>query len=101
MIKVLITYKNDKVSSLEVKGHANSAKLGKDLVCSAVSAVIIGGLNNIQDVKTMDINISDGHVLVRILKPISYHDEIVIETIIASLETIRIEEPNFIDIKKI
>jgi uncharacterized protein YsxB (DUF464 family) len=50
MIKVLITHKTDgSFVSLEAKGHANSAPKGEDLVCAAVSGIVLGGLNSPTD----------------------------------------------------
>ncbi len=39
MIKIKIKRKDDKISSIEAKGHACSAPHGKDIVCSAVSVL--------------------------------------------------------------
>ena len=89
MIKV--TYETDKgqFTSLEVKGHAQSAEPGKDLVCSAVSAVTIGGLNALHNSKkTLSIKIKDGYVLIAKSGDIENEDEVVLRTILVQLETI-------------
>ena len=99
MIKVLIKREENKFVSLEVKGHANSAENGKDLVCAGVSAVINGGLNNLQELKKFDIKSSDGYAYVEAKEAISSHDEVVIETIITGLKTIEESNPDFITIK--
>ena len=51
MIKIVIKrdVSSQKIISIEVKGHANSDDYGKDLVCAAVSTVITGGMNALQD----------------------------------------------------
>ena len=61
MIKILIKYEGNEFDSLEVKGHANSAPHGQDLVCAGVSAILIGGLNNLDNVKSFDIKIEEGY----------------------------------------
>ena len=99
MIKVLIKREENKFVSLEVKGHANSAENGKDLVCAGVSAVINGGLNNLQELKKFDIKSSDGYAYVEAKEAISSHDEVVIETIITGLKTIEESYSQFITIK--
>jgi uncharacterized protein YsxB (DUF464 family) len=45
MITILLKETDGHFVSLEAKGHANSAPYGADLVCAAVSAVILGGFN--------------------------------------------------------
>lgn len=40
MIRVLITRKGESIVRIEVKGHANYADYGKDIVCSGVSAIV-------------------------------------------------------------
>ncbi len=99
MIKVLIKREENRFVSLEVKGHADSAPHGQDLVCAAVSAVLTGGLNNLKDVKAFDIKLDEGDAHVKAIKELSSHDEIVLETIIVSLKTIQESYPQFITIK--
>lgn len=40
MINILIVSKNNKINKVECSGHSGYAKQGKDIVCSAVSAII-------------------------------------------------------------
>lgn len=101
MIKILIKTEENQVRLLEVKGHAKSAPLGKDLICAAVSAVVTGGFNAIQDVDNFHFILQEGHASIEAKGPISSHDEIVIETIIASLRTIAEESPDFVTIKNL
>ncbi|MDD4154823.1 MAG: ribosomal-processing cysteine protease Prp [Bacilli bacterium] len=101
MIKV--TYETDKgqFTSLEVKGHAQSAEPGKDLVCSAVSAVTIGGLNALANPsKTLVIEVSEGYVLITKKGAIVKEDEIVIKTILTQLETIARDYPKYVKISR-
>lgn len=101
MIKVLIKKEENKFKSLEVKGHANSAPHGEDLVCAAVSAVVIGGLNSIKDYKNFNIELKEGYALLEAKDEVSSHDEIVIETIINSLKTIEEGNSKFIKIQNL
>lgn len=89
MIKVTCETVNNQIISLEIKGHALSAKPGKDLVCSAVSAVTFGGLNALHNTKkTLSIKIEDGWVLIARSGDIEDEDKIVLKTILVQLETI-------------
>lgn len=101
MIKVLINYKENFFESLEIKGHANSGPYGHDLVCAAVSAVVTGGLNNLENPKSFKITLQEGHAQVIKNKEISEHDEIVIQTIICGLKTIAESNEQFISIKNL
>ena len=101
MIKVLIKFEEKKFKSLEVKGHANSAPHGEDLVCAGVSSVLTGGLNNLQNPKDFDIVLDEGYSLVKVINSISSHDEVVMETIITGLKTIEECHSKFIQIKNL
>ncbi|HHT66764.1 MAG TPA: ribosomal-processing cysteine protease Prp [Erysipelotrichaceae bacterium] len=100
MIKVKIGHaSNRQINFLEVKGHANSAEFGKDLVCAAVSAVITGGFNNLHNVNSYDIILEEGQALFKTSAPLDAHDETVIETIVCGLKTIQESNREFIEIK--
>ena len=99
MIKVLIKREENKFVSLEVKGHANSAEYGKDLVCAAVSSVLTGGFNNLEKPESFELKLGEGYALARAIKEVSSHDEVVMETIITGLKTIEESNPDFITIK--
>lgn len=101
MIKIEIIGSKDSFESLIIKGHANSAPYGEDLVCAAVSAVITGGFNSLFNPKDFDIKLDEGHAYLKAKKPISDEDKIVIHTIIKSLETIASGNEAFVKIKNI
>jgi len=101
MIKVLIKLEEKKFRSLEIKGHANSADSGQDLVCAGVSSVLTGGLNNLENPKDFEIILDEGYSYVKAINSISSHDEIVLETIIVSLRTIEESYGKFIQIKNL
>ena len=100
MIKVKIGHaSNNQVNFLEVKGHANSASHGEDIVCAGVSAVITGGFNNLVNHKDYELKLDEGYALFKTNAPLDAHDEVVIETIICGLKSIHESYPKFIDIK--
>ena len=101
MIKVLINYEENTFKSLEVKGHANSAPHGEDLVCAAVSAILTGGANSLKDIKNFHIELQEGKALIKAIDTVSSHDEVVLETIITSLKTIEESYGQFIQIKNL
>ena len=100
MIKVVITLdeSSQKITSIEVKGHANKDVYGKDLVCAAVSAVITGGMNALQD-KEYHFIFEEGHSLIKALDIPSDYDAVVLKTIQIQLQTISEADPKFVKIE--
>lgn len=66
MIKVKIHCRNEDICAVEVKGHAGYAKHGRDIVCSAVSAVVQTALLAIIDISDekvrYTVNEEEGYV---------------------------------------
>ncbi len=94
MIHAVFVDQNKKVKSLEVKGHAGSGPYGHDLVCSAISSIMLGGLNNLQDGDDhYKIEVKEGYVYLEALKEVSEHDQIVLETIEKQIESVAVSYP--------
>lgn len=100
MIKVEIQYKGNGLDHIRVRGHANTAEYGHDLVCAAVSAVTIGALNALEQEDSYDISIEDGDVEVIAKGHIDEHDMTVIETFIIQLKTIEESNHGALEIKE-
>lgn len=47
MIKVKVNRDNDKIVSVSITGHSNYDEYGKDIVCAAVSSIVITTVNAI------------------------------------------------------
>ena len=60
MIKVeIVSNLSNVVSAFSIKGHADAAPLGQDIVCAAVSAIIyttLGSLQELADIENYKIN---------------------------------------------
>ena len=68
MISVTITKdRNGIFKQLECNGHAGFDEYGKDIVCSAVSMLVINTINSIEEIAGCDMNLSqnpdDGYIL--------------------------------------
>ena len=100
MIKIKIYYINNEFKSIEVKGHANAGQYGQDIVCSAVSAVIFGGLANINNEENYKYEIDEekGYFYIESNGKNSTHDKVVFETIITSVKKIQSEYPKNVHI---
>lgn len=98
MIKVDVTSKINKFDSIEIIGHGGLEK-GQDIYCAGVSTCLIGAINNIDEPEKFNIKIEDGHCMIIKKESITYHDEIVLETLIRQLQTISDSYPDYVRIK--
>ena len=90
MIKVKAVIPGGKFESLRVKGHAEFAPGGQDLVCAGVSAIVVGGINALKYREMFEIFQKPGLAVIK-LKPkeeITNYDAVVINTMLEQLETI-------------
>lgn len=102
MIKIIIKrdVSSQKITSIEVKGHANSDVRGKDLVCAAVSAVMTGGMNALKD-KEYDFKYEDGHAYIKALDIPSDYDAVVLKTIEVQFQTIEESNKEYVRIENL
>lgn len=68
---VTIEFKDSKGYTTEIvaTGHANYAEIGKDIVCSAVSAILTGLINELGRYCEIDHSVNSGNFKVRIREP--------------------------------
>ena len=105
MIKVLVKQNNNQIVNLSITGHADSGEYGKDLVCAGVSTVGIGAMNMLakkgflaKGLGTIEIN--EGYINV----VVNHTDEVcqvVLETLVVTLETMVESYGRFIKISKV
>ncbi len=100
MIKIVFVYKDSRLASLEVRGHAGSGTYGHDLVCAGISAITLGGLNALENSDDYVIKTSSGHVSVSIEKSLSEHDAIVFSTIEKQLESLAAAYPDNVRLER-
>ena len=67
MIKITFLEKDDKVVKIEASGHALFAEKGKDIVCSAVSAILVGGCNALTNHQNYQIIIVMRTILIQLM----------------------------------
>lgn len=102
MVRVKIcTNANDDITRLEIKGHANFADKGEDLVCAGVSSIAIGGLNAM-DVLCADccyLEMNDAWILMDV-KHSNETVQIILKTLCIELETMEDSYGAYIEIMK-
>ncbi len=102
MIKIVIKrdVSSDKITSIEVKGHSGKEAYGKDLVCAAVSAILTGGCNALND-KEYSFKLEEGDAYIKALDIPSDYDSVVLKTIEIQLKTVEEAEPKFVQIQNL
>ncbi|MFE7063066.1 ribosomal-processing cysteine protease Prp [Bacillus haimaensis] len=108
MIKVTIK-RNDQqaIDSFTITGHANFAKKGSDIVCAGVSAVSFGAVNSIISLLSVTPQIEQGaDGFLRCTVPRDLEEstkekvQLLLESMVVSLETIERDYGNYITISK-
>ena len=92
MIHINANRKDGKIVYLSIQGHANSAEEGKDIVCAAVSAISVGGINALQNPDNFNLKVEKGDVEVSVKSAANEHDYQVLETMLIQLKSV--EETN-------
>lgn len=68
MIKVILSYSNNLVDSINITGHAGFDIYGKDIVCASVSSIVITSVNAIVRLDGESINYkNDDGIFISIL----------------------------------
>ncbi len=69
MIKVTVSKDNEVIKNITIKGHANYAPYGKDIVCASVSTLVITSINNIisLDNKSVKYDIKNDSTYIELL----------------------------------
>ena len=101
MISVRITEQQNQITALSVKGHAGSAEHGKDLVCAAVSGIVFGlcnALDQLAGVQTIEIG--SNRIEIKIDVP-DEKTELILRTGIVQLKTVSETNQKFIKITEV
>ena len=77
MIKIKIARDEDGISLISMQGHAEYDQYGKDIVCSAASTIIIGGINAIAQLGYLSfisykVDAGDVELEIKILNVLNY-----------------------------
>lgn len=101
MIRVIVNVDGPNVSSVTIKGHANAASKGEDLVCAGVSSIGIGTLNALDLLVSSDTHeeLSEGFISIEVVKN-NPTIQTILQTMIIQLETMQHAHPKYITIKK-
>ncbi|MCR5184951.1 MAG: ribosomal-processing cysteine protease Prp [Bacilli bacterium] len=100
MTKITVRYQSTgEFISLKSEGHADSAPKGEDLVCAAISGVILGGINALEEKHfQIKVNEKQGNIELCNVGKMNEHDNVVIEVIVSQLQSIARDNPKFMKI---
>lgn len=85
---------------IEIKGHANYAKSGNDIVCAAVSGLAESVIKSLQGFEKNEVKVKDGEITIDIKHKISKEDQIRLEVLIQGLKMIAKKYDKYVKIKK-
>lgn len=90
MVKVNIKHKEDKVISLTMKGHADFAEEGQDLVCAGASSIVVGMMNALDKMapETCDFLMKKGHVEI-LVKKVCETNQMLLNAMIVQFQTLQ------------
>ena len=101
MINIKIKQYKDVVKEIQIKGHANFAEHGKDLVCASVSSISVGLLNAINEKKyKVDMKMDDSLINIKVLDIDNTDIQLMLYVVIIQLKTIEESYSNYIRIEK-
>ena len=93
MIAVTVLRDGDRISGFESCGHAGFADSGKDIVCAAVSILIINTVNSMEEFtgQMFGTESEDGHIYCTLAKPYDQDAQLLLNAMVFGLQNIRQE----------
>ena len=91
MISITVFVKDNKYTGIYSKGHAGYADAGEDIVCAAVSVLMINTLNSIEAFTddNFDCKQKDGYLDFHITEPISDAAQLLMQSLVLGLKDIQ------------
>ncbi|MFA5603031.1 MAG: ribosomal-processing cysteine protease Prp [Bacilli bacterium] len=83
MIKVSLKKDNNNIKEINITGHAEYSEIGKDIVCSAVSSIVITTVNGILgiDKDSIEYNENSNKIKIVIVKNDSITSKLILNMI--------------------
>jgi len=104
MIEVWVRRDGGKITAYRVEGHAGWAQAGRDIACAAVSALVVGTENGLDEVAgaVKESRSSDGKLEVELKQELGEEARImadaILETMLNALRKIEIQHPRTVRI---
>lgn len=93
--------KEDQITFMSISGHAEYDIKGKDLVCAAVSAISVGGLNSLDRMAKGTVNdeLSENKIEIHVID-FDTTQQNILKTMLYQLETVEYSYSKYIQITK-
>ena len=104
MIKLKIATDEHGISLISMQGHAEYDQYGKDIVCSAASTIIIGGINAIAQLGYLSFisyKVDAGDVELKINNTESAELQIILNTLLVQFQSIEESYPKYIQVQEV
>ncbi len=101
MIKVTINSSNKVIDDITIKGHANYADAGKDIICASVSSIVTTSINGIisLDSEAIIYQENDGFVTIKNVKKDETTNQL-LENLVSLLEDLAGDYSKNIQVKR-
>ncbi|MEF9961457.1 MAG: ribosomal-processing cysteine protease Prp [Erysipelotrichaceae bacterium] len=102
MITISVYQSVDLIKEVKIKGHAQAADAGEDLVCAGVSSIAIGTLNalDLLSKNTCDARMQQACIHINVNCMDDNRTQIILQTMLIQLSTMEERYPENIKIKK-
>ena len=89
-------------TGFEVKGHSGYAEAGSDIVCAAVSALVINFVNSLDELTDdhyqIDVNQEDAEIDVVFTEELSEEGSLLLRSLILGLTSVEEEHGQYLDV---
>lgn len=91
MIKISVEKRNNAYMSFVSRGHADYAEEGQDIICAAVSALIISTVNGLEAFTSekFEQKEADGYVSIQFTEPTGEKGTLLMDTLVLGLTKIK------------
>ena len=102
MIKVLVYKMHKETKRIVIKGHADSAPKGQDLVCAGVSSIAIGIMNALDELVKDEciFQIEEGFIQIEVKNNHCEKTQLILEILLIQLQTMSQSYKNYIQIQQ-
>ena len=107
MVKVIFKKKKQKIYFFEIKGHANAAEHGEDIVCSAISVLGQTCIIGLLEIAKVDINyrIEAGYLICEISENLTAVEaretDIIVNTMYLGMKSVQHSYSEFMEIDEL
>ena len=90
MITVTVHKEGDTYLSFQSKGHAGSGREGRDIVCAAVSVLVINTVNSLEQLTSDRVRVQseDGFVRMDFQEPLSDEGRLLMDSLMLGLSSV-------------